>query len=127
VTAVLLEPLSLWLAATNAWLVAPDGPGGECVVVDAPPEPEPLLARLAELGIPAGKVRALDEVYGWEQTASQGLLVEVDHRTLGPITLPGPPLRFFAADGTETTPTGHRAPPLLDEHGADVRAWLDGS
>jgi hydroxyacylglutathione hydrolase len=46
---LLLEPLSLWLAATNAWIVAPDGPGGECVVVDAPPEPEPLLARLAEL------------------------------------------------------------------------------
>jgi glyoxylase-like metal-dependent hydrolase (beta-lactamase superfamily II) len=51
VTAVLLEPLSLWLAATNAWIVAPDGPGGECVVVDAPPEPEPLLARLAELDL----------------------------------------------------------------------------
>jgi hydroxyacylglutathione hydrolase len=49
VTGVLLEPLSLWLAATNAWIVAPDGPGGECVLVDAPPEPGPLLARLAEL------------------------------------------------------------------------------
>ncbi len=48
---MLLEPLSLWLAATNAWIVAPDGPGGECVVVDAPPEPEPLLARLAELDL----------------------------------------------------------------------------
>jgi hydroxyacylglutathione hydrolase len=46
---VLLEPLSLWVAATNAWIVAPDGPGGECVLVDAPPEPGPLLARLAEL------------------------------------------------------------------------------
>ena len=46
---LLLEPLSLWVAATNAWIVAPNGPGGECVVVDAPPEPEPLLARLAEL------------------------------------------------------------------------------
>jgi hydroxyacylglutathione hydrolase len=49
VTGVLLEPLSLWLAATNAWIVAPDGPGGECVLVDAPPEPGPLLERLAEL------------------------------------------------------------------------------
>lgn len=87
---------------------------------------EPLLARLAELGVPAGKVRALDEVYGWEQTASQGLLVDVDHATLGRITLPGPPLRFFAADGAETTPRDHTPPPLLDQHGTDVRAWLAG-
>jgi crotonobetainyl-CoA:carnitine CoA-transferase CaiB-like acyl-CoA transferase len=86
---------------------------------------EPLLARLAELGVPAGKVRALDEVYEWEQTASQGLLVDVEHATLGRITLPGPPLRFFAADGTETTPRAHTPPPLLDQHGTDVRAWLE--
>src|SRR6476469_1156647 len=32
---------------------------------------EPLLARLAEGGVPAGKVRSLDEVYGWDQVASQ--------------------------------------------------------
>ena len=44
---------------------------------------EPLLARLAEVGVPAGKVRTLDEVYAWDQTASQGLLVDVEHPTLG--------------------------------------------
>ena len=44
-----IEPLTLWLAQTNAWIVAPDGPGGECVLVDAPPEPGPILSRLAEL------------------------------------------------------------------------------
>lgn len=43
-----IEPLTLWLAATNAWLIAPDGPGGECVLIDAPPEPGPILQRLAE-------------------------------------------------------------------------------
>ena len=84
-----------------------------------------LLARLAELGIPAGKVRSLDEVYQWEQTRSQGLLVDVDHPTLGTITLPGPPLRFFDADGTETTSGEHAAPPLLDADGARVRAWAE--
>ena len=66
---------------------------------------EPLLARLAEVKVPAGQVRRLDQVYEWEQTRSQGLLVDVDHATLGPITLPGPPLRFFADDGTEDTRT----------------------
>ena len=87
---------------------------------------EPLLARLAEVGIPAGKVRTLDEVYEWDQTRSQGLLVDVEHATLGPITLPGPPLRFFDADGTEVTRTAHTAPPVLGADGAAVLAWLSG-
>jgi crotonobetainyl-CoA:carnitine CoA-transferase CaiB-like acyl-CoA transferase len=82
---------------------------------------EPLLARLAEIGVPAGKVRTLDEVYAWDQTLSQGLLVEVDHPTLGTVALPGPPLRFFSADGTEVTRREHVAPPTLDQHGAEIR------
>jgi len=86
---------------------------------------EPLLAKLAELGVPAGKVRTLDEVYAWDQTASQGLLLDVEHPTLGTVTLPGGPLRFFAPDGTETTRRDHVAPPLLDQHGGSVREWLE--
>jgi crotonobetainyl-CoA:carnitine CoA-transferase CaiB-like acyl-CoA transferase len=89
-------------------------------------EAEPLLARLAEVGIPAGKVRTLDEVYAWDQTASQGLLVDVEHPVLGTVTLPGPPLRFFDASGSEVTRTAHTAPPTLDEHGEAVRSWLQG-
>jgi crotonobetainyl-CoA:carnitine CoA-transferase CaiB-like acyl-CoA transferase len=78
-----------------------------------------VLAKLDELGIPAGKVRDLEEVYTWEQTKSQGLLIEVDHAALGPVTLPGPPLRFD--DGGRTT---HLPPPVLDQHGEAIRAWL---
>ncbi|MCW2818779.1 MAG: CoA transferase [Marmoricola sp.] len=85
---------------------------------------EPLLAHLAEVGVPAGKVRSLDEVYAWDQVASQGLLVDVEHDVLGPLTLPGPPLRFFGADGTEVTRRDHQAPPTLDQHGPAVRSWL---
>lgn len=85
---------------------------------------EPLLARLAEVGVPAGKVRNLDEVYTWDQTISQGLLIDVEHASLGPVTLPGPPLRFFDGDGDEVTRTAHRAPPTLDQHGEAIRAWL---
>ena len=85
---------------------------------------EDLLVRLDEVGIPAGKVRSLDEVYSWDQTASQGLLVDVEHSSLGRLSLPGPPLRFFDAEGHETTGAHHTAPPVLDEHGDDVRAWL---
>jgi crotonobetainyl-CoA:carnitine CoA-transferase CaiB-like acyl-CoA transferase len=82
------------------------------------------LGRLAELGIPAGKVRTLDDVYAWDQTRSQGLVVEVDHPTLGPVELPGPALRFDdnAYAGARET---HLPPPRLGEHDASVRAWLD--
>lgn len=84
-----------------------------------------LLPRLAAAGVPAGKVRTLDEVYEWEQSASQGLRLDVDHATLGRITLPGPPLRFFSGDGaTETSRRDHRPPPLLDGDGVGVREWL---
>jgi crotonobetainyl-CoA:carnitine CoA-transferase CaiB-like acyl-CoA transferase len=88
---------------------------------------EELLARLAAAGIPAGKVRTLDEVYGWDQTLSQGLLIDVDHATLGRLQIPGPPLRFFTAgpDGeAETTRREHTAPPVLDADGAAIRAWV---
>jgi len=81
---------------------------------------ESWLARLEAIGVPAGAIRTLQQVYDWDQTASQGLLVDVEHPVLGSITLPGPPLRF---DGSE--PVVHRPPPALGEHNHSVRAWLD--
>ena len=75
---------------------------------------------LAAAGIPSGKVRSIDEVYEWEQTRSQGLLVDVDHPTLGRIQLPGPPLRFDDGGRAE-----HDAPPTLGAHDQSVRAWLE--
>lgn len=82
------------------------------------------LEALREAGVPSGKVRTLDDVYTWEQTLSQGLLLEVEHPTLGPIKLPGSPLRFDdqAHSGGRSA---HLAPPTLDQHGAAIRAWLD--
>ena len=89
--------------------------------------PEELLERLTAAGVPAGAVRSLDDVYASPQVRSQGLLVEVQHESLGPIELPGPPLRFFSvSDGgeRETTKVAHHAPPRYDGHGAQIRAWL---
>jgi crotonobetainyl-CoA:carnitine CoA-transferase CaiB-like acyl-CoA transferase len=88
---------------------------------------ESLLRRLEVAGVPSGRVRDLREVYEWDQTRSQGLVVGVDHPALGHVDLPGPPLRFFAVgeEGeTEATPREHTAPPQLDEHGERLRAWL---
>lgn len=90
-------------------------------------EADALLALLAELGIPAGRVRSIDEVYEWDQTRSQGLLIDVDHVTLGEITLPGPTLRFFGDDDSEVTKRTHTAPPLLNQHGASLRHEFSAS
>ena len=73
--------------------------------------------------MPAGKVRTIDDVYAWEQTRSQGLLLDVDHPTAGSIRLPGPPLRLDDnpyAGGRSV----HTAPPTLGQHDESVRAWL---
>lgn len=78
-----------------------------------------LLIHLDKLGIPAGKVRNLAEVYEWEQTRSQRLVIEVEHAALGRISLPGPPLRFDGVPQRE-----HAAPPTLDQHGPAIREWL---
>jgi crotonobetainyl-CoA:carnitine CoA-transferase CaiB-like acyl-CoA transferase len=82
-----------------------------------------LLAKLAEVGVPSGQVKNLQQVYEWDQTRSQGLLIDVDHPTLGTVTLPGPPLRFFDGDGAEWH-RQHLAPPLLGQHTGEVLAWL---
>ena len=43
-----IEGLRLWIAGTNAWFVAPSGPGGECVLIDAPPDPAAIVGHLVE-------------------------------------------------------------------------------
>jgi crotonobetainyl-CoA:carnitine CoA-transferase CaiB-like acyl-CoA transferase len=83
------------------------------------------LALLAEAGVPSGKVRSLDDVYGWEQTRSQGLLLSVEHTTQGRLDLPGSPIRFddnaFSGGRAE-----HVAPPTLGQHNESIRTWLEG-
>ena len=78
---------------------------------------------LADAGVPAGKVRSVDDVYAWEQTLSQHLLLEVEHPGLGVLRLPGSPLRFddnpFSGGRRE-----HLPPPTLGQHDAAIRAWL---
>ncbi|MEU9884132.1 CoA transferase [Sphaerisporangium sp. NPDC051011] len=77
------------------------------------------LAVLADLGVPAGAIRSLDEVYAWDQVRSQGLVVTVEHPVLGTIELPGSPLRF---DGVP--PAEHTPPPELGQDTRAVLGWL---
>ncbi len=130
---------SLWVKLATAFDIDPASPGmatnRERVanrdkvidVVNAAFSSYPLtelLAKLAEVGVPAGEVRSIDRVYEWEQTRSQGLVVDIDHPVLGGIKIPGPPIRLddnaFAGGRPE-----HKHPPMLGEHNESVRAWLD--
>ena len=64
----------------------------------------------------------MDDVYGWDQVRSQGLVLEVDHPAYGPLELTGSPLRFDEnafSGGRER----HLPPPLLGEHSAAIRDW----
>ena len=81
---------------------------------------------LVTAGIPAGKVRSMDDVYSWEQVRSQGLVLEVDHPSYGPLELTGSPLRFDdnAFSGGRVT---HVAPPTLGQHSDEIRVWLSES
>ena len=81
------------------------------------------LELLDRAGIPSGKVRTIDEVYDWEQTRSQGLLLDVEHPTQGPIQLPGSPIRFDDNPHSGGR-TAHQAPPTLGQHDAEIRAWV---
>ena len=74
--------------------------------------------------MPSGKVRTLDDVYAWEQTLSQHLLLTVEHATQGELRIPGSPIRFDDNAFSGGRPT-HQAPPALGQHNESVREWLD--
>ena len=72
---------------------------------------ETWMARLEEAGVPAGRIRTLDQVYGWDQVAHLGLVDEVTHPLLGTLRIPGPPVAWDRSGRPTVTP-----PPLLGEH-----------
>jgi crotonobetainyl-CoA:carnitine CoA-transferase CaiB-like acyl-CoA transferase len=87
-----------------------------------------VLAQLTDAGVPAGRIRGIDEVYEWEQTRSQRLTINVEHASLGTIAIPGMAVRTFemspAGELSESTRKEHGAPPLLDADGPAIRSWL---
>jgi crotonobetainyl-CoA:carnitine CoA-transferase CaiB-like acyl-CoA transferase len=77
------------------------------------------VARLDAAGVPAGRVRSIDEVYASGQVAHLGLIDTVDHPTLGQVRLPGPPLRYSRSGRGPVLP-----PPVLGQHDTD-EIWAD--
>jgi crotonobetainyl-CoA:carnitine CoA-transferase CaiB-like acyl-CoA transferase len=82
-------------------------------LVDEPVET--WMARFEEAGVPAGRIRTMDQVYGWEQLAHLRLVDHVTHPTAGELALPGAPVRWSRSGRREAEP-----PPTLGQHDGDV-------
>ena len=78
-----------------------------------------VVARLDAQAVPCGPIHDLAEVFADPRTLEQGLRQEVDHPTLGSVTLTGFPYHLRSA------PLSIRAaPPLLGQHTAEVLTEL---
>lgn len=76
---------------------------------------EEWMERLDEAGVPAGRIRSLDEVYASAQAGHLGLVDVVDHPTLGEIRLPGSPLSWSRSGRRSAEP-----PPTLGQHDTEI-------
>ncbi len=72
---------------------------------------------LVKLGLPAGPIFTLDQVFADQHVNETGMVEEVDHPTLGPLRLIANPVRMAGMGGRSV----RSAPPLL---GADSRQVL---
>jgi len=73
------------------------------------------LARLEEAGIPSGPILSVPDGLSHEQLLARGMVIELQHPTLGAYKALGSPLNLSA------TPVTYRRPaPMLGEHNSDV-------
>ncbi len=72
-------------------------------------------ARLDEAGVPSGRIRTMDQVYGWEQLAHLGMVDHVTHPMVGDLDLPGAPVRWSRSGRRPA-----EAPPTLGQHTDEV-------
>ncbi len=80
-----------------------------------------IAAALKAARVPAAPVRNLPEVTADAHMHARGMLHDVAHPVLGPVTLPGSPLRFHGAARPEI-----RFDPVLGEHTGEVLGdWLE--
>jgi crotonobetainyl-CoA:carnitine CoA-transferase CaiB-like acyl-CoA transferase len=73
------------------------------------------LAQLEAAGIPCGPINNYAEAFVDPQIRARGMVVEIDHPTLGRVRTPGSPIKM-----SETPPVVERPAPLLGEHTGEV-------
>lgn len=76
---------------------------------------------LTRAGIPWGPVATVSDVVNSEQIKAREMLLDVEHPKLGPITLPGIPIKLSATPGSV-----RKAPPLVGEDTDEVYRELLG-
>jgi crotonobetainyl-CoA:carnitine CoA-transferase CaiB-like acyl-CoA transferase len=76
---------------------------------------EQVLARLEAAGVPSGPIRTLDEVFTDPDVLARKMKVDMEHPTVGKISVTGLP---WMIDGAK--PEVRRAPPLLGQHTEEV-------
>lgn len=69
------------------------------------------LTKFEKQGIPAGRIRYIDEVLSSEEVLVRGMVQEVQHASSGKIRVMGSPLKFPELEPAATLP-----PPVLGEH-----------
>ncbi|HEU4619474.1 MAG TPA: CoA transferase [Gammaproteobacteria bacterium] len=74
---------------------------------------------LVEAGVPAGPINFPDHILNDEHIAARKLIVELEHPLVGVVRSIGLPVRF-GGGGVNY----RRHPPMLDEHGDEIRAEL---
>lgn len=84
----------------------------EAVVADwAKPLKAAEISRILDAaGVPNAKVASIPEVAASNQIAARDMVVEIEHPTLGPLRIPGTPIKM-----EKTPPTIRKAPPLVGE------------
>ncbi len=75
------------------------------------------LEKFIDNGIPSGPINFPDETLTDEHLIARGMIVELEHPTLGVIRSIGNPIVM-----SENGPTYRRYPPSLGEHNAEIRA-----
>ncbi|WP_103663140.1 CaiB/BaiF CoA-transferase family protein [Microbacterium sp. CJ77] len=78
-------------------------------------------AELDAAGVPYSKISTVAEVAASPQIQAREMIVNIDHPTLGPLQIPGIPIKM-----DRSAPTVRKAPPLVGEDNDDVYSRVLG-
>jgi crotonobetainyl-CoA:carnitine CoA-transferase CaiB-like acyl-CoA transferase len=78
------------------------------------------LGKLDKAEIPCGPINNFEQVFSMPQVEERGMLVKMNHPTIGELPLVGSPLKMSA------TPVEYRLPPpLMGEHTEEILRELE--